>query len=309
MTHSHWKSLAVVVVDPFARRQRAAMRAAALAQRCGARLTLLNVFMIPQPHAVQGARTGRAVIAQAMRERRAALEVIAKRLRKQGVRTRCVVRWDYPIHEGLVAMVEELEPDLLISESHRHSRLGRLLFANTDWELMRQCPCPLLLVRNVRQPRAMNVLAAVDPMHANAKPGKLDDRLLSAAHCLVQQFGGTIRIVHALQAAPSDRSLRYARDLSQGGCAELLALAARHDIPADRCDVREGEIAKVVADVAKQRRADILVMGVVSRSVAGRAVFGSSAERVIDRVDCDLLVIKPAGFRTARRRPARLPSR
>lgn len=115
-------------------------------------------------------------------------------------------------------------------------------------------------------------------------------------------------MVHALQNDSSGRSSRYAKELSQGGSAELLALATRHDIPVDRCDVREGEIAGVVASVAKLRRTDVLVMGVVSRSIADRAVIGSSAERVIDRVDCDLLVIKPARFRAAGRRAARLPS-
>jgi universal stress protein E len=85
-------------------------------------------------------------------------------------------------------------------------------------------------------------------------------------------------------------------------------LATRHGVPADRCDVREGEIPRVIAGVAKLRRTDVLVMGVVSRSIADRAVIGSSAERVIDRVGCDLFVIKPAGFRAGGRRPARLPS-
>ncbi len=300
MTAVRWKSLAVVVIDPFARTQQAATRAAAIAERCGARLTLLNVFMVLQPTAAAGARTtSRRLIADAVRERRAALEIIADRLRERGIRVRAVVRWDYPIHEGILALVRELAPDVLISESHRRSHLGRLLLANTDWELMRGCPCPLWLVRSPRQPRRLQVLVAVDPRHAHAKPAQLDDRLLSAARSLVRQFDGEVSVVH-VHAGDDAQSVDGLR-------VEVLELATHHGVSAQQCDIRAGDIAKGVSSVAKARGADVLVMGVVSRSLPQRAVIGSSAERVIDRIACDLLVVKPAGFRiepVKRRKPA-----
>ncbi len=299
MTAIRWKSLAVVIVDPFARTQQAATRAAAIAERCGARLTLLNVFMVPQPAAPGAQSTSRRIIADAVRERRAALEIIAGRLRERGLRVRTVVRWDYPIHEGILALVRELDPDVLISESHRRSRLGRLLLANTDWELMRGCPCPLWLVRSPRQPRKLQALVAVDPRHAHAKPTQLDDRLLSAAQSLVRQFDGEVGAVH-VQAGDDATSVADLR-------AEVLELAAHHGVSAQQCDIRTGDIAKGISSVAKARGADVLVMGVVSRSLPQRAVIGSSVERVIDRIACDLLVVKPAGFRgepVKRRKPA-----
>lgn len=298
MTVLRWKSLAVVIVDPFSRSQQAAMRAAAIAERCNARLTLLNVFMVPQPAAPGAQSTSRRIIADAVRERRAALELIAGPLRERGVRVRTIVRWDYPIHEGILDLVRELAPDVLISESHRRSRLGRLLLANTDWELMRGCPCPLWLVRSSRQPRKLKALVAVDPRHTHAKPAQLDDRLLSAAQSLVRQFDGEVSVVHVCAAGTEDFDVVR---------AEVVQLAARHGVPARQCDIRIGDVARGVSSVAKGRSADVLVMGVVSRSLPDRAVIGSSAERVIDRIACDLLVVKPAGFRpepARRRRPA-----
>ena len=44
-----FKTILGVVTDPFAREQPAAMKAMAVARRSGARLILLNTFMIPQP--------------------------------------------------------------------------------------------------------------------------------------------------------------------------------------------------------------------------------------------------------------------
>ena len=39
------------------------------------------------------------------------------------------------------------------------------------------------------------------------------------------------------------------------------------------------------------------MMGAVSRKLLARPVIGSTAERVIDHVDCDVFVVKPAGFK------------
>ena len=52
-------------------------------------------------------------------------------------------------------------------------------------------------------------------------------------------------------------------------------------------------------------------MGVVARSGLKRLLIGNTAERVLDHLPCDLLVIKPEGFRgkvLPRRRGARFVS-
>jgi universal stress protein E len=44
---------------------------------------------------------------------------------------------------------------------------------------------------------------------------------------------------------------------------------------------------------------DIVVMGAVSRSFLRRAVIGHTAERLLDVLDCDVLIAKPPGFRSS----------
>jgi universal stress protein E len=39
-------------------------------------------------------------------------------------------------------------------------------------------------------------------------------------------------------------------------------------------------------------------MGAVSRSGLRKLFLGSTAEQLLDRLPCDVLVVKPAGFRT-----------
>ena len=49
---------------------------------------------------------------------------------------------------------------------------------------------------------------------------------------------------------------------------------------------------------ANQQKADIVAMGAVSRSKFRRALVGDTAERALDALSCDALIVKPPGFRT-----------
>jgi universal stress protein E len=48
--------------------------------------------------------------------------------------------------------------------------------------------------------------------------------------------------------------------------------------------------------VVERLRADLLVMGAVSRSRLQELFVGSTAERVLDHLGCDVLVVKPGDF-------------
>jgi universal stress protein E len=45
--------------------------------------------------------------------------------------------------------------------------------------------------------------------------------------------------------------------------------------------------------------AQIVVMGAISRSGLRRIFIGNTAERVLDALSCDVLVVKPPGFKTS----------
>lgn len=301
MNTRSWKTLLVVIADPFAHEQPAFTKAVALAHRSGARLVLFNSFMIPQPvnDAPMGARS--QIIASAIRERRERMESLVENSKVTGAK--CIATWDYPTHEAIVRQVLKTKPDLVISASHRHGRVARWLLANTDWELIRQCPCPMWFVRSPEMPLEPTILVAVDPFHAHDKPAILDDRLVHASRVVADQFGGHVKLVHACNV---DDDARPVRLLAVAAAKQAVCdLAARHGIDAEYCEVKVGAPEEIISSVERRDGADLLVMGAVSRSVATHPVIGNTAERVIDRVACDLLVMKPAHVVTKRQRPSR----
>ena len=310
-----WKTLLVAVANPFASKQVAVTKAAAIAKRCGARVVLFNAFMVPQPVNDVPMDSREQIIASAIRQREQQLRNIASRLRLPRS-TKSIVRWDYPIYEAIVRQVWKTRPDLLIADSHREGKLARWVLANTDWQLIRDCPCPLWFVRSGELPRQLRLLVAVDPRHTHAKPAKLDDRLLQAARAVERQLGARLSLVHAYETPASAvpgmmmEPLRLplapqrAREFVARTTASVAKLAGKYGLDRTDCAIREGVAHNVIPAEARSRRADLLVMGAVSRSLLARPIIGSTAERVIDHVDCDVFVVKPAGFKSRVKRTA-----
>jgi nucleotide-binding universal stress UspA family protein len=67
--------------------------------------------------------------------------------------------------------------------------------------------------------------------------------------------------------------------------------------------MEEGFPGEVIPAVACRERIDLIVMGTVARVGIPGLFIGNTAERTLDHVDCDILVIKPKGFVT----PVQLP--
>lgn len=235
----------------------------------------------------------------------------------RGLRVRCHVDWDYPPHEAIVRRAMAIRADLLIAATRHRGFAGRLLLRNTDWELIRQCPCPLLLVKSSRGYESPVILAAVDPFHAHAKPARLDALVLNAGATMAALFGGSVHVFHAymplinVMPTPAGAGIpmgippeaEEAHRVQIARVFNQLAKAAR--IPAPCRHLLMGSVPSELTATVRSTGARIVVMGAVSRSGLKRLFIGSTAERALDSLRCDVLVVKPRGFKSGvTRRPA-----
>ena len=237
---------------------------------------------------------------------------LARPLRAQGLAVECEAVWDFPPAHAIVRRVLADKPDLVVAESHRHSRVARWFLANSDWELIRECPCPVWFVKQERLAKKAVVLAAIDPTHAHAKPAALDDRLLQSAASVTRQLGGKIALIHVEDIGRILPPRLITRSASEAGTVTLegmTRLAKRNRVTAATRVLKIGTPADVLVASATELKADLLVMGAVSRSGLRHSHVGSTAEAVIDGVTCDVLVVKPRLFKTAvSRRGPKLPA-
>jgi universal stress protein E len=295
-------------VDPMAMD-----KAVRLALALDAELELFHcVFDVDVAHPGRFATRGaQEDIHEFVEQRRQQLEYDAERLRSRGVRVRTSVRWDYPIYEGIVRQVLRHKPSLLIAQSTRKGHAARLLLTQTDYKLIETCPCPLLLIKTQRPYANPCVIAALDPGHSRDKPAALDDAILDSASIVSDALSGNLLVFHA--RTPWEYALRRSHglqrlpeavenDMYTEYCArigdQVATLAKRHDLPEGSVYIREADAAEALPSIADEKSADIITMGAVSRSRAGRVLIGHTAERVLDALDCDVLIAKPPGFRS-----------
>ncbi len=288
-------------------------KAVALASALEAELELFHcIYDVDIAHPGRFATRGaQADVQELVAQRHQQLEFNARRLRDRGVRVRSSVRWDQPAYAGIVRQVLRHKPDLLIAQSMRKEFAARLLLTQTDYKLIETCPCPVLFMKTRRPYSDPCVLAAVDPERAHGKPRGIDDAIVSYASTVTEALSGRLIVCHArvpfeerLRVDPALRRLpEIAGNDAQSAYREstegpVIDLASRYGVPRDRVRVVDGPASELLPRVAEWESADIVVMGAVSRSWLRKVFVGHTAERILDSLDSDVLVVKPPGFRT-----------
>jgi universal stress protein E len=316
------RRILVAIKDSAAEMPPAAAKAAQLARALGAELVLFHAISAPL---FLDADLGSLNDRLESEERRARiacherLEGIARRLRRKGIkRVTCSVQCDYPVYEAIIREAGRVGADLIVAERHAGRHAAASLLQLTDWELLRLSPVPVLLVKRAGLYRRPLVLAAVDPDNSYAKPVQLDREILRAGSIVARALHGTLHAVHAYTPLPlsvvthgalTDKDVaRVQAQSARIAGGKLKRLVRQVGIPKSRHHLIARHPTDAIEQVAAETRSPLVVMGAIARSGLKRLLIGNTAEKVLDHLTSDVLVIKPRGLikRSARmRRPLR----
>ncbi len=304
------RRILVGVKDPGARSSPAVAKAARLAECLGAELVLFHAISVPvaaEPYLYRNGGLDKFLkgLRQAHLDK---LEKAAARLRSDTLKVQAETDWDYPVHEAIVRHARRVKADLVVVQAHAGRRLAPWLLHRTDWELLRTCPVPVLIVKSARMWQRPRVLAAIDPLHAFAKPAGLDAEILEAGAAVAEALKGRLHAMHAYTLLPfaptqivgaSSSVVAGIKQATQQQARQALDHAVRKTrIPRTRRHLKLGHPADAIPRAARSLRAGIVVMGAVSRSALRRVIIGNTAERVLGDLPCDALVVKPPRFVT-----------
>jgi universal stress protein E len=300
----------LVAVNPVpGKASPAVLKAAQIARTCAAEIELFHALASPLYTDIRGFADRNLECLEGELHERALnrLETVADRLRLHSIKVSVSAEWDFPVYEAIIRRAVRIKADLIVVSRHSGRHIAPWMLRLTDWELVRWSPIPVLLVKNPHAYRRPAVLAAVDPTHAFAKPLALDKAILQIAGQLGRTLAGTLHAVHAYARIPTDavallgrspqalpRIERRARQLARKQFDR--ALRTSHIVHSHRYLLGQHPINGLV-DAVQKSRAAILVMGTISRTGFKRLLIGNTAERVLDQVSCDILVVKPAKFR------------
>jgi len=303
----------LAVVDPTTKDQPAVSRAAWLAKKNGAELELLVSYyneylsgdrLFDSP----SLKKARDEVIQSHEKH---LEKLAEPLRDDGIVVKTTALWDHPLYEGIVRRAAESGSDLVVKDTHHHSAVARALLTNTDWNLIRTCPLPLWLVKAKDFAATPVFVAAIDPMHQHDKPAALDDEILHISKALSAKVGGDLHAFHSYDpriavatatanayipvSLPFDEIEQQMHEDHQKRFREITEF---HKIEDNNAHLVAGLTHEELPLIAEQLKADVVVMGAVARNRWKRLFIGATAERTLEHLPCDLLIIKPDWFQT-----------
>lgn len=301
------------VVDPTADDQPAMGRAAWLAKQTGAELELLVCYYNEY---LSGDRLFDSPSLEKARDEVIAnqenhLEGLAEPIRQTGVVVTTTAAWDHPLYEGIVRHAVAGGADIVFKDTHHHSAVERALLTNTDWNLIRTCPVPLWLVKPHDLADVPIVVAAIDPMNQHDKPAALDDEILQISKLLGENVGGDVHAFHSYDpriavatatanayipvSLPFDEIEQQMHEDHQKRFHEITSF---HGLDDDHAHLVAGLTHEELPQIAETLKADVVVMGAVARNRWKRLFIGATAERTLEHLPCDLLIVKPDWFKT-----------
>jgi universal stress protein E len=304
------RRILVAVKDTSSRSLPAVHKAAQLARGLKAQLELFHT--ISEPVYVDALSIAGQTVAQLQRKWSDAhlrkLERLAEKLRAEGTKVTTAVSWDSPPYEAVVRQAIRSKADLIVAERHASRHIAPWALRFSDWELLRRSTVPVLLVKGRGLYEQPVILAAIDPGHSFAKPAKLDSAILDEGSAFAKALGGSLHALHAYSPATLDVDRLDVNMLNLSAYIEAeagtqaqksldRALKGRSISKANQHLVARHPV-DAIPDTARKLKSSIVVMGAISRSGIKRLLIGNTAERILDSLSCDVLVVKPAQFKS-----------
>jgi universal stress protein E len=273
--------------------RKAMERAVWVASQVGADLTLLHS---ERPDEYWDAESGTFVDGRGGgHERSRALDAELAGLTKAGVDARLVVSpdpaWLATLHEVLREGIDLVVAGKRTGVDTDDRRLGVVAR-----KLVRKCPCAVWLEDPRQSSDPAVILAATDLT-------PVGDRVVELAASVAHAFGASLHVVHAYSVSLEEQleggEARREHERRKGEAAlEHIErnLAAGPMASAARLHVGLTSPSHAILEGVKLLRPDLVVMGTVSRGGIPGLLMGNTAERLIDRIDCALLTVKPQDF-------------
>lgn len=224
----------------------------------------------------------------------------AEAMREQGIEVEIYADWRRDLTAGVLDRLKLHPADIVIKDTRHDSRIQRTLFHSSDWNLIRDCPVPLLLAKRGSRGRKGPVIAAVDPLHEDDPKQAQDSLIWKTAKAFAEREQRDCRLFHAMNVIPETVPLAmdvvlygdYDQVLRRETKRHIEQFAANQGIAEQAIEIREGPPSVTLPEYAAESDASLVVMGSVSRSHWPVPLITTTAEAVLDRLDCDVLVVK-----------------
>lgn len=204
----------------------------------------------------------------------------------------------------LIREVLKFHYDLVVIGTRHEGLMDRILFGSTAIKLLRKCPCPVW----VAKPSEGRGLSSVLVAHDLRPVGR---QALNLGVALARSYDLKLSVIHGVEHVSAADPAGIGIALPD---ADHLHKEARERIvmdlelaqdetkapPQDRATVDitivNGSPENAILKTIDENSVDLLIMGTIGRAGIRGVFTGNTAERLLPRLQCSLLAIKPDEF-------------
>ncbi len=237
-------------------------------------------------------------------QRKLAIQPYIEKYASDGINFSSTVVWHSNEAEAITTEVETHNYDLVVKYTNAEESLKSLIVTPVDWQILRKCPTPILVVKDGDWKHQRRILVAVNVSDDENEPhSTFNDELVSLSMDLADSLDrGNIHLVTAYPPTPINMAIdlpefssgEYSSGLRGQYLLNMKALRQKYGIDGDHTHVLEGFPEDVIPQVAEKLEAELVILGTIGRTGLSAAFLGNTAEHVISKLNCNLLAIKPS---------------
>ncbi len=203
------------------------------------------------------------------------LERLVAEPRAEGLQVDTEVEWNDDWRHAIVEAAARQRSSIVVKNMTQHSRFVRMIRDTSDWTLIRECHCPVLLLKTSRPFKVENILVALKHSPDDEKYEHANDQLLAAARSMAADLGAKLHAVTGYQDDSRPDRQRFADRVGM----------ERNEITA-----ANGAPEKIIAETAAEQNSDLVILARVARPDSPKLI-GNTARKVIDVIDTEVLVL------------------
>jgi nucleotide-binding universal stress UspA family protein len=263
-----------------------------LAKKCGSKLTVLSVVdtnpefdtIAPQ------------IVEKKAKEVRSNLDAVQARAKKEGVDCDTTVREGEDSYKYIVDEAVKNKSSMIVMGRRGRTGLKRLMMGSVTARVIGHAPCNVLVVPRAAQLQFANIVVATDGSRYSVAAA-------SEAIGLAKRNGSVLTVLSVVPSeistpvdidfTVSQRELIAEKEMQEAEKnVRAVKEAAQKENVSVKAYIMSGKPADAVIETAKEKGADLIVLGSHGRTGLERLLMGSVAERVIVLASCPVLVVK-----------------
>ena len=190
--------------------------------------------------------------------------------------------------------------DLVIKTGHRTESL---FHTPTDWQLIRQLDCPILIANNKKWKSKHVVLTAIDLSTDEIHHKELNEKALQWTALWAKTFNCSVHIIYSIPIAKALLELevvereKYVAKKRPAAEKQLAQLLSHYELVDVHTHISAGPPDKTIPHVANELKAELVIMGCVGRQGLSSLLKGNTAEKVLHHLRTDALIVENSGFK------------